>query len=83
MPALIGISIMAATYNSFPLTPLLYFFILLHSFVLMVGGHYTYAEVPFFDGLFGATRNNFDKIGHFFQGFAPALLAREILIRKM
>lgn len=48
----------------------------------MVGGHYTYAEVPFFDGLFGAERNNYDKVGHFFQGFVPALLAREILIRK-
>lgn len=48
----------------------------------MVGGHYTYAEVPFFDGLFGAERNNYDKLGHFFQGFVPALLAREILIRK-
>ena len=48
----------------------------------MIGGHYTYAEVPFFDGLFGADRNNYDKVGHFFQGFVPALLAREILIRK-
>ena len=48
----------------------------------MIGGHYTYAEVPFFDGLFGAERNNYDKVGHFFQGFVPALLAREILIRK-
>jgi putative membrane protein len=48
----------------------------------MVGGHYTYAEVPFFDGLFGSERNNYDKLGHFFQGFVPALLAREILIRK-
>ena len=48
----------------------------------MVGGHYTYAEVPFFDGLFGSERNNYDKVGHFFQGFVPALLAREILIRK-
>jgi len=48
----------------------------------MIGGHYTYAEVPFFDGLFGAQRNNYDKVGHFFQGFVPALLAREILIRK-
>jgi len=48
----------------------------------MVGGHYTYAEVPLFDGLFGAERNNYDKLGHFFQGFVPALLAREILIRK-
>jgi len=48
----------------------------------MVGGHYTYAEVPFFDGLFGAERNNYDKVGHFFQGFVPALIAREVLIRK-
>jgi putative membrane protein len=48
----------------------------------MIGGHYTYAEVPFFDGLFGSQRNNYDKLGHFFQGFVPALLAREILIRK-
>ncbi|MCL4111487.1 UNVERIFIED_CONTAM: hypothetical protein GTU68_002271 [Idotea baltica] len=73
---------MAFTYNSFRLTPLLYFLILLHCIVLMVGGHYTYAEVPFFDGLFGSERNNYDKVGHFFQGFVPALLAREILIRK-
>lgn len=48
----------------------------------MVGGHYTYAEVPLFDHLFGAERNNYDKVGHLFQGFVPALLAREILIRK-
>ncbi len=48
----------------------------------MIGGHYTYAEVPFFDGLFGMERNNYDKVGHFFQGFVPALIAREILIRK-
>jgi len=61
---------------------MLYVFILAHCLVLMVGGHYTYAEVPLFDGLFGAERNNYDKVGHFFQGFVPALLAREILIRK-
>jgi putative membrane protein len=48
----------------------------------MIGAHYTYAEVPYFDGLFGSERNNYDKVGHFFQGFVPALLAREILIRK-
>ncbi len=48
----------------------------------MIGGHYTYAEVPFFDGLFGAERNNYDKVGHYFQGFVPALITREILIRK-
>ena len=80
-PAMIGGVLLAFTYQSFRLTPLLYFFILLHCIVLMVGGHYTYAEVPFFDGLFGAERNNYDKVGHFFQGFVPALLSREILIR--
>ncbi|KPD22798.1 DUF2238 domain-containing protein [Idiomarina abyssalis] len=81
-PAVIGAVLLALTYNSFRLTPLLYAFILAHCVVLMVGGHYTYAEVPFFEGLFGAERNNYDKLGHFFQGFVPALLAREILIRK-
>ena len=81
-PAMIGLVLMAATYKSFRLTPILYGFILLHCIVLMVGGHYTYAEVPLFDGLFGSERNNSDKVGHFFQGFVPALLAREILIRK-
>jgi putative membrane protein len=79
---MIGGVLLAATYNSFRLTPILYVFILLHCLVLMIGGHYTYAEVPFFDGLLGSERNNYDKVGHFFQGFVPALLAREILIRK-
>lgn len=82
LPALIAGGLLTLTYNSFRLTPMLYFFILLHCIVLMIGGHYTYAEVPFFDGLFGAERNNYDKIGHLFQGFVPALLAREILIRQ-
>ncbi|MEH6592627.1 MAG: DUF2238 domain-containing protein [Halioglobus sp.] len=81
-PAMMGGTVLAATYNSFRLTPVLYVFILLHCIVLMVGGHFTYAEVPLFEGLFGAERNNYDKVGHFFQGFVPALLAREILIRK-
>ncbi len=82
VPALIGIVLIVATYKSFRLTPLLYFFILVHCIILMVGGHYTYAEVPLFDHLFGAVRNNYDKVGHFAQGFVPALLAREILLRK-
>jgi len=82
VPALIGAVVMLVTHKSFRLTPLLYFFILAHCIVLMVGGHYTYAEVPLFDNLFGAVRNNYDKLGHFFQGFVPALLAREILLRK-
>lgn len=82
LPAMIGAVLMLLTYQSFRLTPLLYFFILIHCIVLMVGSHYTYAEVPFFEGLFGSERNNYDKVGHFFQGFVPALLAREILMRK-
>ncbi|MFT4519394.1 MAG: putative membrane protein [Halioglobus sp.] len=81
-PAVIAAGLLAASYRRFPLTPLLYVLILAHCLVLMVGGHYTYAEVPFFDGLLGAERNNYDKVGHFFQGFVPALVAREILLRK-
>lgn len=82
LPALIGFMLLVITRRSFPLTPLLYCLILIHSIILMVGGHYTYAEVPLFDGLLGAERNNYDKVGHFAQGFIPAVLAREILIRK-
>jgi len=85
VPALIGLGVMAWTYKSFPLTPLVYVLILLHSIVLMVGGHYTYAEVPLFDTFsewFGWERNNYDKVGHFMQGFVPAMIAREIFIRK-
>jgi len=81
MPALVGAAVLALTYVRFPLTPLLYWLILVHSIILMVGGHYTYAEVPWFDHLFGSTRNNFDKLGHFVQGFVPGLIAREIVIR--
>ena len=82
---MIGIVVLALTYHSFRLTPLLYALILVHCIILMIGGHYTYAEVPFFDYLkdvFGFTRNNYDKVGHFAQGFVPALIAREIIIRK-
>nr|WP_244363734.1 DUF2238 domain-containing protein [Pseudoalteromonas sp. K222D] len=82
LPAIIGVVIMLGTYKQFKLTPILYWFILAHCIVLMVGGHYTYAEVPLFDNLFSSERNNYDKVGHFFQGFVPALLAREILLRK-
>ncbi|MEP4148893.1 MAG: DUF2238 domain-containing protein [Halioglobus sp.] len=81
-PAVIGLLVLAFTRSSFPLTPLLYGLILVHCLILMVGGHYTYAEVPLFDGLFGAERNNYDKLGHFTQGFVPAMIARELLIRK-
>ena len=82
LPAVIGALILAFTYQKFRLTTLLYVLILAHCIILMVGGHYTYAEVPLFDGLFGAERNNYDKLGHFVQGFVPALIAREILIRN-
>ena len=82
LPALIGALVLVSTYRSFKLTSVLYVLILVHCIILMVGGHYTYAEVPLFDGLFGADRNNYDKVGHFVQGFVPAILAREILIRK-
>ena len=84
-PALIGVAILAATYRRFPLTPMSYLLILIHSIILMVGGHYTYAEVPLFDWLAevtGGERNNYDKVGHFAQGFIPAILAREILARN-
>ena len=84
-PALIAFAILAATRTAFPLTPLVYWLILAHSIVLMIGGHYTYAEVPLFDWLkepFGWTRNNYDKVGHFIQGFVPALVTRELLLRK-
>jgi putative membrane protein len=84
-PALIGLIILAATYNKFRLTPLAYILILVHCIILMVGGHYTYAEVPLFNLIrdtFGMARNNYDKIGHLAQGFIPAIIAREILLRK-
>ena len=85
LPALIGLVILVGTRKHFPLTPLCYLLILIHSAILMVGGHYTYAEVPLFDWLrdtFELQRNNYDKVGHLAQGFIPAIVAREILIRK-
>jgi len=83
-PVIIGVVVLAATYKSFRLTPLLYVLILLHCIVLLVGGHYTYAEVPLFNemkSVFGFERNNYDKIGHIMQGFVPAMIARELIIR--
>lgn len=84
-PALIGLAVLLTTRQSFPLTRLSYVLILAHSLILMVGGHYTYAEVPAFDWLkqaFHWQRNPYDKLGHFAQGFVPAVIGREILIRK-
>lgn len=85
LPAIIGAGVLLFTYQSFRLTPLLYGLVLFHCVVLMVGGHYTYAEVPLFDTIkefFNLERNNYDKVGHFAQGLVPAIIAREILLRK-
>ena len=85
VPALLGFVILAISRKSFPLTPLLYVLILIHCIILMVGGHYTYAEVPLFDWIKEAlnqSRNNYDKLGHFAQGLIPAMIAREVLSRK-
>jgi putative membrane protein len=85
LPALIAAGVLLATRRRFPLTPLVYILILLHSLILMQGGHYTYGEEPFFNWLkevLGWPRNNYDKVGHFVQGFIPAMVAREILLRK-
>ena len=84
-PALIGFAILALTYKKFAFTNFTYFFILLHCIILFIGGHYTYAEVPLFDWIkevFHQSRNNYDKIGHFAQGFVPAIIIRELFIRK-
>ena len=83
-PVVIALPILWATYRRFPLTTLLYVCIFLHALVLMLGGMYTYARVPLgfhLAELLDLSRNPYDKIGHFFQGFVPALVAREILIR--
>jgi putative membrane protein len=84
-PIFIGVPVLVATYRRFPLTPLAYRLILVHAVILMVGGHYTYAEVPlgyWMKDAFGFVRNHYDRIGHFAQGFVPAILAREILVRR-
>jgi putative membrane protein len=84
-PVLIGIALLAATRPRFPLTQLLYCLIAAHAVILCVGGHYTYAEVPigfWAQEAFGLARNHYDRLGHFFQGFEPAILAREILLRR-
>ena len=84
-PILIGAPILVATARRFPLTPLLYVLLFLHALVLMAGGHYTYAEVPLGEwakSAFGFARNHYDRLGHLAQGFVPAVLAREVLLRK-
>lgn len=85
LPVLIVVPLLIHTYKRFPLTNLLYVLIFIHCMVLIVGGTYTYARVPFGFEMaewFGLDRNPYDKIGHFMQGFVPAIAAREILLRN-
>ena len=82
---MIAIVVLTATYRRFPFTNLVYALILIHCVILMVGGHYTYAKVPFgfwIRDTLHLNRNPYDRIGHFAQGFVPAMIAREIVIRK-
>jgi putative membrane protein len=85
IPAIIGFVILAFTFKKFRFTNFTYTLILIHCIILFIGGHYTYAEVPFFDYIkevFHQSRNNYDKLGHFAQGFVPAMIIRELFIRK-
>ena len=84
-PVIIAMPLLFLTRRRFPLTPMLYGLVLVHGLILMVGGHYTYAEVPlgfWMQDVFDFSRNHYDRIGHFAQGFIPAILTREILLRK-
>lgn len=85
LPAVIGLIIILMTYNRFRLTSLTYVLIWVHAIILVIGGHYTYAEMPLFNWLrdtFDLARNYYDRLGHLAQGFIPAIITREILLRK-
>ena len=84
-PVMIGVPVLIAVHPRFRLTPLVYTLLAVHAVILMIGGKYTYAEVPlgfWMRDTFGLARNDYDRIGHFAQGFVPAMLAREILTRR-
>ena len=84
-PAIVGLAVLALTYRRFPFTTFVYFLVLVHACILFVGGHYTYAAVPLFNWIrdhLHLWRNDYDRIGHFAQGFVPALIAREVLLRN-
>lgn len=84
-PALIGLGVLAVTYPRFQFTTFVYALITVHACILFTGGHYTYAQVPLFSWIrdhFHLARNDFDRVGHFAQGFVPALIAREVLLRR-
>ncbi|MFN7925717.1 MAG: DUF2238 domain-containing protein [Bryobacteraceae bacterium] len=84
LPAILGLAAVLVTHRRFPLTPLAQLLICIHCAILMIGGKYTYAEMPLFNWLrdsFGLARNYYDRLGHFFQGFGPAIITREVLLR--
>lgn len=84
-PILLGAPILILTAARFPLTPLAYRLLFLHALILVVGGHYTYARVPlgfWVQDALGLARNHYDRLGHFAQGFVPAIVAREVLLRR-
>lgn len=84
LPVIIGPIVIVATYNRFRLTTMLYVLVWIHAIILVIGGHYTYAEMPLFNWLrdtFHLERNYYDRLGHFAQGFIPAMIAREVLLR--
>ncbi len=85
VPAIVGALVLVMIYSKVKLTLLVYCLIWLHALVLMLGGHWTYAEMPLFSWLrdeYGLARNYYDRVGHFMQGFVPAIIAREILLRN-
>jgi putative membrane protein len=85
LPVVVGVTVLASIRNRLRFTPLVYVLVWVHAIILMVGGHYTYAQVPLFDWIKDAlhlARNHYDRLGHFFQGFEPAILAREVLLRR-
>ena len=84
LPVVVGMPLLVVSYRAFPLTRLLYYLLLFHGLILVLGGHYSYARVPigfWVQDWFDLTRNHYDRLGHVAQGFIPAILAREILIR--
>ena len=85
LPVILVLAILVPTAKSFPLSSLLYRLLFIHGLILLIGGHYTYSEVPvgyWFQETFDLSRNHYDRLGHFVQGFVPAILARELLLRK-
>ncbi|MBI3597490.1 MAG: DUF2238 domain-containing protein [Nitrospirae bacterium] len=85
VPAIIGMIVLVLTYPKFKFTIFAYLLMAIHATILMIGGHYTYAEVPLFNWIrdvFELSRNHYDRLGHFVQGFVPAIIVREVLLRK-